>query len=200
MLRLTPSILLAAIAACSISDARAPSEVTVDVASVTLADNCNPVSEPSQQKFAKPPGGSQSRSECDGPGCGMSRRKACEQTSMQLAIRAHAGTTPTTITIKRVELLDNKGRVLDVLTPSAPVRWTPKGVYVQWDQTISASDDLINASYALTAPDWTKLGGRLSAQSRTFQLRVTVAVGTSQRTVVKQAIVPGLTIEPPVVT
>jgi hypothetical protein len=197
-------LLFIAFAACSISDAKVPSEVKVELASVTLADNCPasaPVAPPPATTFAKPPGAANARvarGACAKPGpCGPSRR--CEQTSMQLAISAQAGVKPTTIKIKRVELLDAKGNVLETLTASAPMQWTDKGVYARWDQTLSA-DDEIKASYTLTSPNWNKhTGGRMNAHAHVFQLRVTVTIGNWERTVEKTSITPAR-IAPMVVT
>lgn len=118
---------------------------------------------------------------------------------MQLAFNAQAGVRPTTIKIKRVELLDTKGNVLEVLSASAPTRWTSKGAYVKWDEMVEANE-VIRASYSLNAPNWTKLtNGRFNAHGHTFQLRVTVTIGTSSRTVEKQSITPAR-IAPMVVT
>ena len=118
---------------------------------------------------------------------------------MQISFSAQAGVKPTTIRIKRVELLDTKGNVLEVLTASVPTEWTSQGAYVAWDETIDARD-VIKASYTLNAPNWNKLTkGRFNAHSHTFQLRVTVAIGSSNRTVEKQSITPAR-IQPMVVT
>lgn len=199
-------LLFIAFAACSISDAKVPSEIKVEISSVTLASNCpvaTPPPPPPTTKFAKPPGVAQervARGSCAGPGpCGGGRRGRCEPTSMQLAITAQAGVKPTTIKIKRVELLDAKGRVLETLTASAPMRWTDQGVYAAWDQGLDARD-AIKASYTLTAPDWNKhSGGKMNAQAQVFQLRVTVTIGNSDRTIEKTSITPAR-IEPMVVT
>ena len=186
-------VLLATLAACSVSDAKSVSyDVYAEIASVTLADNCINVATPPATrpapKQAKPV-------DIDENGeAPPSARRQCEQTSMQLAFTARAGVKPTSIKIKQVELLDMKGNVVQVLKAFSPTQWTPKGVYLPWNETITAGSDAateIKASYLLSAPDWAKLtNGRANAQSHTFQLRVTVTIGNANRTVEKTSITP----------
>jgi hypothetical protein len=191
-----------ALAGCSsTSQAKVPGEITVELSSVTLGDDCAPVTPPASKpapaqpaKIAKTspatpaspsvvaPGDAAAR--CAGPSCG----RHCDQTSMQLAIQTQPGTKPTTLKVKRVELLDDKGKLLEVLTAREPTQWAKDGKYVAWDQTLGGNQH-VQASYALTAPSWNKLtNGRWNAHSKTFQLRVTVTVGTGDRTVEKQSI------------
>src|SRR5262249_21674047 len=99
--------------------------------------------------------------------------------------------------ITKVELLDDKGVVLQTLAARAPVVWKADK-YISWNQTIDANDNL-NVSYTLASPDWSKVGGRAAATTKKFQLRVTYTVGSSSRTMSKQAITPAR-IEPQVVT
>lgn len=197
-------------AACTAGEASPGADVAVELASVTLADDCgSPPPPPPSPAFAQPPA-APSRSaprkpstpaaaepaDCAVGGCGS--RRGCEQTSMQLSLRAPAGARPTTIRIKKVELLDGKGKLLQVLAARAPTRWTDKS-YVAWDQQIGAGETLAT-SYALESPSWDKLtNGRYNAHSKTFQLRVTVTVGTANKTVEKQSITPAM-LPPPVPT
>jgi len=189
----------------SISEAKRMKEVTVELSSVTLADNCAPVPPAPPAPPAKPAPGqpaapsrvaqdparpgtpaavSVADPRCASTGCG----RHCEQTSMQLSIKAEPGAKPTTIKVKKVELLDDKGKLLEVLTAREPTQWAQDGKYVVWDQALAA-DQTVKASYALTAPSWDKLtNGRWNAHARTFQLRVTVTVGSGDITVDKQAI------------
>jgi hypothetical protein len=195
---------LAALAACAASEAAPGTDVSVSLASVTLADDCPSRTPPAP---AQPPAAAPARrapstpgvaapSDCGSPSCDVPRH--CEQTSMQLSVRAPAGAKPTTIRIKKVELLDPKGKLLQVLAVREAARWTDRG-YVAWDQTIRAAET-VAASYALEAPSWDKLtNGRYNAHSKTFQLRVTVTVGTANRTVEKQSITPAM-LPPPVPT
>jgi hypothetical protein len=118
---------------------------------------------------------------------------------MQLSFKAPVGIKPTTIKIKRVELLDAKGKLLEVLTSRSPGRWTPEGAYVAWDERLAAGQT-VASTYELDSPNWDKLtNGRWSAHSKTFQLRVTVTLGTASKTVEKQSITPAR-LAPPVPT
>ncbi|HEU0035039.1 MAG TPA: hypothetical protein VFQ53_30645 [Kofleriaceae bacterium] len=172
-------VLCLAAVACTSSDAKVPNEITVELAAVTLGDDCAP------PKPATPAAVAPSR--CAGPNCG----RRCDQTSMQLAIRAQPGVKHTTLAIKKVELLDDKGKLLQELAAREGTVWNDaKGAYVAWDQTIDASANL-KTMYALAAPNWDKLtNGRWHAHEKTFQLRVTVVIGSGTRTVEKQAITP----------
>lgn len=211
---ISPSLMLCAFVACATSEAKTPKPMTVELSSVTLADNCPTptVQPPPPGNFAKPPPVQQTKSEsdtepapkaargsCARPPCpSIGRSRACEQTSMQLVF-SDGPSVGTPIKIKRVELLDDKGKLLQTLTASMPTQWdAAKGSYVAWDGELRGST---KASYRLTAPDWSKLGGRFNAQSRKFQLRVIVTVGNngSERTVEKTSIIPAH-IEPMVVT
>jgi hypothetical protein len=191
------ALLLLAVVGCGQSAAEAPKpDVTVELAAVTLGDDCVPVPPPATKTPAKPakppaspaqPRAIPSPADCGGPNCGPVGQQ-CEQTSMQLAITTPAGFAATTVTIKRVELLDPKGKVLEVLSARVPQKWTPDGTYAAWDEKLGAGAT-VRAMYALTAPNWDKLtNGRWNAHTKTFQLRVTVAIGTASKTVEKQAI------------
>ena len=87
--------------------------------------------------------------------------------------------------------------VSSVLGSRLPTRWT-NNEYAVWDGTLDARSTA-QVSYALASPPWDKLGGRMAAQSKRYQLRVTLSVGGSQRTVEKTSIMP-VQIEPVVVT
>ncbi len=196
----------AALAGCGISEAKGGNEVTIDLSAVTLGDDCGPPPPPppvqqpvAPAKLARRPAtpGVVAPSEAPfdaaapaarcAPGVRCGGGGGCNQTSMQLSITAAAGTKPTTVKVSKVELLDAKGKVLEVLTAREPTRWLD-GTYAAWDQTLDAKQH-VKASYALAAPNWTKhTNGRWNAHSKTFQLRVTMSVGTGTRTVMKQAI------------
>jgi hypothetical protein len=195
-----------------------PREATVELASVTLADDCGDAARPPPpptRAAASPPVPAQAPSSveppadeavapsamaarCAGPNCGHDRR-ACDQTSMQLALAAPAGAA-TAFAVKKVELLDERGALLGELTPRKATAWSDAaGAYQPWDQNLAAGAKL-NVSYALSSPDWNKLdGGRWNAHTKKFQLRVTLTVGTADRTVEKKAISPA-EIEPAVPT
>lgn len=181
-------------------------DVMVELAAVTLGDDCgdNVDLTPPVARLEKPvPAITRAPSAAPMPpgdiceGCAPVRGH-CDQTSMQLALRSSEGTGSTLVKIKKVELLDKDGNFLGVLESRTPTRWDGDH-YVAWDQTIDANGKLA-ASYLLSSPDWNKLtGGRWSAHSKQFQLRVTLAVGDRDRTVDKQSITPAM-LEPPVPT
>ncbi len=214
---ITPFLFLVAVASCATSEAKTADDLSVVLASVTLADQCPvttpppPPPPPPPTKFAKPPvttqseqspapgGAAVARAKCaKGSNCGGPRRH-CEQTSMQLTLSPTSGFKGSWVEIKRVELLDTKGKVVQTLTASVPMKWsTAAGAYTAWDQKLGT--DVVRATYNLTSPDWNKLtNGRINAPGHTFQLRVVVSVGGSDRTVEKTAIVPAR-VAPMVVT
>ncbi len=220
-----PWMFLIAVASCATSEAKTPDDLSVVLASVTLADQCataTPPAPPAPSSFAKPPPSSQRKAPTNdadvppdrptnapaqrrapsascvkGGNCGGSRRH-CEQTSMQLTLTP-AIDLKSGVKIKRVELLDKQGKVVQTLTASAPTQWSATtGAYVAWDEKLGKA--AVRASYNLSSPDWNKLtNGRMNAPSHTFQLRVIVSVGGADRTVEKTAIVPAR-VEPMVVT
>jgi hypothetical protein len=168
-------------------------DVKVTLASVMLGDDCD-------HEFGLAPAPAKAPMPADcapGPnGCG-SPKMSCEQTSMQLSLHASEGAGSTNVRVKKVELLDVRGNVLGELAARSPAKWTGSA-YEMWNEQIAPNQKL-NATYALSAPDWDKLGGRWNAHSKTFQLRVTLAVGTRDRVALKQSITPAM-LEPPVPT
>ncbi len=185
-----------------------PREAVVELASVTLADDCGDVGRPPpppatpaiQPQAPAMPAASEPAARCAGPDCANHLRRACDQTSMQLALAAAVATTPTVVAVKKVELLDERGASLGELTARGATAWSDAaGAYQPWDQTLPAGGKL-SVSYALSAPDWSKIpGGRWEAHAKKFQLRVTLTLGTADRTVEKKAISPAM-IEPAVPT
>jgi hypothetical protein len=199
-------MVLLVIAGCAKSDATPNQEVAVELAAVTLADDCglNPAlpapkikadaDEGKRAPDAKRKPGSDDL-DCGGMGCG---RGACEQTSIQLSIKATATAKPTTIKVKKVELLDDKGKLLETLTAKQPSRWNAKK-YIAWNESVAAGETLAT-SYLVSSPNWNKLtNGRRNAHTKKFQVRVTLAVGTQSRTFEKQVTAPAM-VEPDVDT
>lgn len=191
------ALIALALASCATSEAKpAPggaADIDVELSSVTLADDCKP---PPKRFAQSPDRRDRAAARCAGPSC---HRDHCEQTSMQLSIVVPANAASTKLAIKRVELLDAKGRVLEELTPYAGTRWTAKGRYVAWDGSLAAGDT-VKASYALAAPSWGKLTkGRHRAHEKRFQLRVTMTLGTASLVVEKKSIAPAM-VAPPIVT
>lgn len=104
----------------------------------------------------------------------------CEQTAIQLQVTTVG--SPTTVALRNVELLDDKGLVLGSLTPRLPVRWDDRASqYLPWDLSVPA-DTSAKVSWTLSTPVWSKLGmTRGEAANRTFRLRVTIgATGGDQ--------------------
>jgi hypothetical protein len=186
--------------------------VTVELASVTLANDCGSWGAPppppevmaqredkselvaakraANQDIARESAGAAASEAACPPGetCGSSfrRRSGCQQTSMQLYFRA---ASPTSVKIKTVELLDAQGKWVQDLAPRAPTYWNDSA-YVGWDEHIVGGNKQVSASYALTTPNWDKLGGRVLAQTKTYHLRVVVAVGDADHTLEKMSITP----------
>jgi hypothetical protein len=162
----------------------AASAVVIAVASITLADDC-----PSESKTASIEAEPKAKSKADrGNSPAKREAAACVQTAVQLDLRSSA-TAATTITLRKVELVDATGKVLGELTPRAPDRWTDEGSYVAWDQALAAGATL-KASWPLSSPDWAKYGTtKAAAATQVFQLRLTVAVNGADQIVAGQATV-----------
>ncbi|MEO7095021.1 MAG: hypothetical protein ABI175_17310, partial [Polyangiales bacterium] len=119
-------------------------KVTVVMTAATLADDCGgsaPWGPPTAKAAA-------TRSKADMDYIGdideskaksksMARRR-CEQTSMQLSVIAPAGGAATTITVKKVELYDDTGKLIGKLTASSPTVWSDaNGKYEKWGQSVA---------------------------------------------------------------
>jgi hypothetical protein len=184
-------------------------DVSVQLAAVTLGDDCGdaptlpaPVMKPAPNRRAPAgapmPPASMAPCAPDQQNCSLSHRSHCDQTSMQISLRATDGAGSTNVRVKKVELLDPRGKLLAELESRTPAKWNGSS-YVTWNQQIGANETLAT-TYVLSAPDWNKLtDGRWNAHSKTFQLRVTLVVGSSDRTVEKQSITPAM-VEPAVPT
>ncbi|MBX3162460.1 MAG: hypothetical protein KF773_41235 [Deltaproteobacteria bacterium] len=190
-------------------------DVTVELASVTLADECGdtavlrpplvptttgasppaPIT-PSQGPTVPPA----SVACAPGYSCTAPYLLACEQTSMQLRIANRAATGSQQVRVGKVELLDDNGKRLGELVPRGPMRWSSDdGRYAPWNQLVDGGHTLA-VTYPLSAPLWQAMpGGRWQAHARTFQLRVRLVVGTNERTVEKDAITVAM-LAPPVPT
>lgn len=160
-MRTLPRLTLIALAACKGDYVPEPPpkapDIVVRLASTRLGANCG---EPRAGKLLDP-----------------SQRIPCDQTAVQLSIRAEASASPTTIKMKRVELLDRDGTLVEVLTAHAPSRWGTDQ-FVAWDERIVPGQTLA-VGYKLSSPDWIKIP---KANQRTFKMRVTVAVGDIDQT------------------
>ncbi len=177
-------------AGCGASDAGPSPDVAVELASVTLGDDCGgSLPAPAKLKADANPDAQERRRAPDAkrdPDADALAGYDCTQTSIQLVLKATPTAKSTTIKIKKVELLDLKGKVLETLATKQPSKWNGKK-YDKWNEAVAASETL-QTSYVLTTPNWVKLtGNRRNASTKTFQVRVTVTVGTQDRMFEKQA-------------
>lgn len=178
------------------------SGLTVELAAVSLADDCAPPPPPRSAIPASPPvmpaDSAPSVPARRAPGAGGGRY-GCDQTTMQLRITTPANFRPGTVTIKRIELLDIEGKLLQTLTSRNPRAWKNTSSYLPWDERVGASQG-VNSMYDLSSPNWAKLtGSRWNAHTKTFQVRVTVEIGGANKTVTRTAITP-TRLPPPVPT
>ncbi len=182
------------------------SAVTVEIASVTLGEDCDATG----ARAAPPPPASVPRGESPIPGAAgaaaaeragpggagaMAKRArpACEQTSVQLSLRAGPGAASPSIEIRQVRLTDASGVVLGSLVPRAPMVWSPEGAYVPWNQVIEPGQAL-SVGYSLSAPDWGKIPDRYSKR---YVIELVVAVGGQEQSVTREVRVSAPTILPP---
>ena len=163
--------------------------VTVEMISATLAEDCGGTGAP---YYAPPEIQKKKGRKKDKPSAGspapagesmqrsMSGPRACQQTSMQLSVVAGKLTDKATISVKKVEFFDKKGKLIGELTPRNPMAWSAKdGAYQDWDQTV-ASDQSLAVTYALSAPNWSGVAERWGG---TFVMKATVTVGGKDQTV-----------------
>lgn len=108
------------------------------------------------------------------PGCGGT--SYCQQSNVQIAFSAGAGSQAARIEIVRVELLDATGSIVDTLTASKPQAWNGNG-YSPWDQAVKPAGDT-KTSYDLTAPAWSKIdsNGTSRSYSAKYKLHVTLRI------------------------
>jgi hypothetical protein len=141
----------------------------------TLADDCGGGPVKSKQKSA------------------LKADRACDQSSMQLSIKMAAGGAATRLTVKKVELFDDKGARIAVLTARAPTVWTKDGMYEAWDQKIAPGKEL-SVSYALNQPPWGAVSNR---RNRTYVLKAVVTVGGKDQGVQRDVHITARTSLPP---
>ena len=128
---------------------------------------------------------------------------ACEQSRVQLLLRASAGDTPAHIELVSVRLNEaGSKRELSQLMARNPQQWsTPSNRYVPWDLTLSPGQEL-RTSFDLTAPNWTAIGGGnpWNTMGMHFTLSVTLRIDGHERAVDFQVTSPFLMREPNVKT
>lgn len=161
--------------------------VTVQMTAATLGDDCGgtPPASAAKQKSITPAKADEMRE--------ARAKSVCEQSSMQLSVAAAAGGAPTRLSVKKVELFDDKGALLGELTASAPTVWDPSGVYQAWDQSVAPGQDL-SVSYVLSQPSWDEVSGR---RNRSYVLKAVITIGDGEQTVQRDVRVSAPTILPP---
>jgi len=197
---------LLALASCSESSANSVKDpfakpppvaaLSVEIGAVTLADDCAPKDAPAGMvpEEAAPPSTPAAPAR-RAPGY----RGHCDQTTMQLMIKTPASFKAGTVKIKKVELLDADGKLLQTLAARNPRAWKNTTSYLPWDEKVGPSAG-INSMYDLASPDWNTLTkGRWNAHSKKFQVRVVVEIGNASKTVTRQAITAAR-LPPPVPT
>ncbi len=187
-------------------------KITVVMTAATLADDCGGAAPASAPTFAAPPPprtasmpasqqnpalDSGARAKADAPYEPTAKAKResrrCEQTSMQLSATAAAGAKTTTLRVKKVELFDDSGAALGVLTAKSPRVWSvAKGAYQPWGGSIAAGQTL-NVSYVLSQPSLNPVG----RHDLTYTVKATVTVGGDAQTVSKDVHIAAPTILPP---
>jgi len=166
----------------------AATKVTIDLTSATLADDCGTPPAPAKAKSA-----TQLKGDRDDSSRKSQAKRACEQSSMQLSVKAAPGGSPTTLSVKRVELFDDKGTMIGELTPRSPGVWAQDGTYKEWDQSIAAGTEL-SVSYALSQPPWGTVAQRWN---RTYVLKVVITVGGNDQAVQHDVHIEAPTFLPP---
>ena len=187
-------------------------KVTVVMTAATLADDCGGTAPAGAPTFAAPPPpvtasktaseqnpaldpGPRAKADADYEPTAKAKRerRRCEQTSMQLSATAAAGAKTTTLRVKKVELFDDSGTSLGVLTATTPRVWSvDKGAYQAWNGSIAAGQTL-NISYVLSQPALSPVG----RHDLTYTVRATVTVGGDAQTVSKDVQIVAPTILPP---
>lgn len=173
-MRVALAVLLIALAACRKSPTKEP---TVELTAVTLGDDCGASAAVERDSSSSKPS-----SYAPTP---------CQQTSMQLAIKAVAGTSATKITIKKIELFDEKGKRLGALVARTPTVWRA-GSYRPWDGTIAESTELL-VSYELSRPP---LDGVDDRKDQTFVLKAIIVLDGGERSVRRDVLVKARTYLP----
>jgi hypothetical protein len=167
----------------------------VELTAVTLADDCGgtapwgPPATVTKSEGADPEEKTATKAKGDmAAGARMKRR--CEQTSMQLAIIA---TDAAAIQIKSVELIDESGASIGMLTATKPTMWSATAsAYQPWDEKVAAGT--ANVSYVLSQPAWGNVKDRWN---KTFTLKTVVSVGGVDQTATKDVTLSAPTSLPP---
>jgi hypothetical protein len=154
--------------------------VTATITAVTLGDDCG--SGAPAAGFAGDCAPAEDESGRAAGGCGGGGW--CQQSNVQLAFNAAAGTTGATITVLQVTLHDaTDGSQVDALEASNPRAWDGS-TYAPWTGAIAPSSD-VKATFDLSAPSWSTMasGDEWSTYSQKFRLRVTLQIDGATMTI-----------------
>jgi hypothetical protein len=164
--------------------------VQISIAAVTLADDCGhgPTVAPVPETASiEKPGRRRSKDVSMGrESMSLAGARACEQSSLQLRVENASG-APATITIRKIEIIDEHGAMVGELTARAPSRWVGD-TYQAWNEEIGA-DQIMQVSYALSEP-YVHAG-------ESYTVRVTVAAGDDERTVERRTMIEAPASLPP---
>jgi hypothetical protein len=145
-------------AGCASHDGPAGNEPDIDetaqlratIASVELLEDCPDPEPASEEREAAKSSELQS-----------TRRAACEQSTLQLAL-AHDATQAQLVDVVAVRLLRAETKQsLTTLSARKPSKWDGNGVYQEWDRVVPVGNT-IEVSYRLAAPDWNVVQEKLS--------------------------------------
>ena len=161
--------------------ARPAKQATPSIASVVLAQDCPdpPGSLGSPPEKAKAKREARAKSDSDQP-----FQQPCTQSSIQLAF-ADQGEQPGSVRVKAVRFwsAEESKSPLATLQARMPARWSGQS-YGAWDEIVPA-DSTIQATYKLSAPDWStvesKVGG--SSYGRMYLMEVDVEVSGKVSTI-----------------
>lgn len=143
--------------------------ITATISAATLGEECG-----NGGSLKAPSAGDCAPSE-DGGTCGGT--SYCQQSNVQIAFTASAGSKSATVEVVSVTLHDSAtGNLVDTLTASKPQSWSGSS-YAPWDETIKPGAQL-KASYDLTAPKWSTITAAktTSAYSTKYKLNVTLRI------------------------
>jgi len=170
----------------------AVAKVSVQMTAATLADDCGG-SAPRASAARASASDEEDAPKAKAKSAIAKGDRACDQTSMQLSIKASADGSATRITVKKVELFDDKGVKIGTLTARSPTIWTKDGTYKAWDQAI-APGQVLSVSYALSQPAW---GAITDRRNRTYVLKAVVTVGAGDQVVKRDVHIAAPTSLPP---
>jgi len=165
--------------------------VALQISAATLGEDCGFVADPAptgDRSERKRAAGSESEADM-----GERAKRACQHSSMQLAVTGAPTGAPQTVRVKKVELFDDKGTLIGELAWRDPTVWKQDGTYGAWDQMVAASQAL-SVSYQLSAPDWSKVANRWD---RSFTLKAVLTVDGADRSVQREVHVDAPVALPP---